>query len=516
MATGLPWRSPQEVLSTFIECVPTFYVSIHSVAAVLPEDIRAQFVGRGRFLSFLRRYPFFFDVRALDTGVRIDVRLREDVSHPRRGAADEKFMMTDVGEVTNYVAKPDHIVSLDSIEAASQSVALQPPTAPPAVRVQLEERVPVLCRLRTLIPKDFTPMAAVEEGLPEDILYHPYFDCQGGLPAIAAKFPSEFQVVAGGIRLRPPHLAPLALHDYTLENSPLPDVAALVQREVCSAAIPHWVSVTSLYEMLTRHQKRHVKGGFRSLAGFLRAHGQSVSISNDMLQVAMWTMRASSEHINNRESGAVNPPPNLRHITHTHILNELFDRFPRHRTLSVAEALDLLPQEMRACCLPEKILPWLATHPQYFVLEDPSEKDLHTARMSRAMDSQPLDFAMALYPHLTEDPQGTPATALLAALDPSLRSAVERLGLETLVDALPEWLVGIPAELDGQPFRVRRLRSVESLVTALHTDHYRETQRGRKAAVDVEEIATTALEMEYLARAAQTSFSTVCSGSSPP
>eukprot|EP00796_Vickermania_ingenoplastis_P011646 gene11647-8030_t len=289
--TSFLLRSPQEVLSTFVDFVPTFYVSMQAIAAILSEDIRSEFQGRGKLLTFFRRYPFFFDLRTDAVSSRFDVRLRSDVSHPRRGAADEKFVLTDVGETAQYVAKPDFIISMDPIDTgnATGSVCVTPPLAPPAVRVNLEERVPVLDRLRALVPeKAFVPIEELEEVLPEDVLFHPYFDCQGGLTAIASKFPEHFQVVRGQIRLRPPDIAPLALDDLSLDASPLPDVAALVYTEVCQETIPRWVSLTPLYERLTLQQRREIKKQFKSFAGFLRAHGRSVSISQDMLQVAKW------------------------------------------------------------------------------------------------------------------------------------------------------------------------------------------------------------------------------------
>lgn len=290
-------KSPQEVLASFVDFVPTFYVSLPAVAAIISEEVREEFQGRGKLLAFFRRYPFFFDLHTDAVASRVDVRLRTDVSHPRRGAADEKFAMTDVGETIQYIAKPEYIVSMEPLDAGSAtgSVPLHPPMAPPAVRVCLEERVPVLDRLRALIPEhEFTPIEELEELLPEDVLFHPYFDCQGGLMAIASKFPDHFQVVKGRIRLRPPELAPLALDSLRLEESTLPDVAALIMEEVCRETIPRWVPLTPLYERLTLAQRREIKKQFKSFAGFLRAHGKSVSISTDMLQVAKWIPPRSS------------------------------------------------------------------------------------------------------------------------------------------------------------------------------------------------------------------------------
>ncbi|ORC91035.1 uncharacterized protein TM35_000074590 [Trypanosoma theileri] len=504
---ALPWKSPQEVLSALIEFIPTFYVPIHCVAAILSEECRRHFIGRGRFLSFLKRYRFFFDLRIID-GVRCDVKLRDDLSHPRRGAADEKFVMTDVGDVITYVANPEFIVSVESIEQSCGSVALKPVCAPPAVHVRLEERVPVLERLKALVPPDFALLDHVEETVPEDVLFHPYFDSQGGLAAIASKFPEFFQVVEGMIRRRPPHLAPLALNDYTLENSPLPEVAELVRKEVCCSDIPQWVNITSIYEQLTRQQKQQIKKEFKSFAGFLRAHGRAVSLSQDMLQVARWipqqsktssstsstSTSSSSSSSSSNVSGDV--PDNLEggsstegssntvtdkvstpavriqyEYTHIHIVNELFDKFPPNRTLNLEEFLALVTPEMLPS-LPKKVLPWISSYPSYFVVDDPMEKDPKKARIRRASDRQPLDIALELYQCIPEE--GITETELLLKLPEVHREYVKRIGLQHIVNSLPEWLA-LSETKDGvvggkKQLLLKRLQTEVDLERAIHSE----------------------------------------------
>lgn len=383
----------------------------------MSEDIREEFQGRGKLSNFLRRYPFFFDVRTDVLGSQVEVRLRSDVCHPHRGAADEKFQMIDVGEMTHYVAKPEYIVSLEPLDVGSSSgsVHIQPPAPPPAIRVQLEERVPVLDRLRALVPVDrFVPIEELEEVLPEDLMFHPYFDCQGGLGAIAAKFPEYFQVVKGTIRLRPSDLSPLALGDFTLEESPLPEVAALIQREVCSGPIPHWVSLTPLYEKLSLAQRREIKKKFKSFAGFLRLHGRSLSISADMLRVALWippqapssssssrpankkafedhsTKKGSEDVATNAASLSItsacerlsvahppqaasfsgSEPRRFRVYSRMQLVNILFERFPPDRLLSAREVEGLLPSDCDRRALPRRLVTWLGSFPTYFTLEE--------------------------------------------------------------------------------------------------------------------------------------------------
>nr|CCC90917.1 conserved hypothetical protein [Trypanosoma congolense IL3000] len=491
----LPWKSPQEVLLAFVEYIPTFYVPVHCVAAILSEDCRRHFVGRGRFLSFLKRYRFFFDLRVID-GVRADVKLRDDLNHPRRGVADVKFKMTDVGDVINYVAQPEYIVTMESIEQSNGSVPLKPACSPPAVHVRLEERVPVLERLKALVPVDFALIDQVEESVPEDVLFHPYFDCQGGLVAIASKFPEHFQVVDGMIRRRPLHLAPLALNDFTLDNSPIPDIAKMVQEQVCSSDIPQWVSITSLYEQLTREQKKLVKREFKSFAGFLRAHGMSVSLSQDMLQVAKWIphigegSKAQVCTVNNaaREANETTPgngiackdaggsdvsaancstPETVGRVQYEYsqvqIINELFDKFPPNRTLNLVEFLRLVRPDMRPS-LPRKVVPWLATYPSYFVLDDPTEKDPEKVRIRRASDRQPLDVAHELYQHIPEE--GITEEELLPKLSAIHQDYVKCIGMKHIVDSMPEWLALDTSEQIGKAV-LRRLQTEVDLERAI-------------------------------------------------
>ncbi|KEG09908.1 hypothetical protein DQ04_04461070 [Trypanosoma grayi] len=407
--------------------------------------------------------------------------------------------MTDVGDVINYVARPEFIVSLDSIEQSNASVPLKPACAPPAVHVRLEERVPVLERLKALVPVEFALIDHVEEGVPEDVLFHPYFDCQGGLASIAAKFPEYFQVVDGMLRRRPPHLAPLALNDYTLEESPIPSVAALVKQQVCSGDIPQWVNVTSLYEQLTREQKQQIKREFKSFAGFLRAHGRSLSLSQDMLQVARWIpqeRKTSSQALSSSASAAAvddakgttpvegsaegagkaaTPPTHFQYeYTHTHIINELFDKFPPHRTLNLEELLALVAPEMRPS-LPKKLLPWLASYPSYFVVDDATEKDPKKVSIRRASDRQPLDVALELYQCIPEG--GITVAELLPKLPEVHRAYVQQIGLQHIVDSLPEWLSLTKTEgavgSDEGHLLLNRLQTEVDLERAIHTKESR-------------------------------------------
>lgn len=470
----------------FINYVPTFFVPIGCVAATLDDDCRALVKGRGRFALFAKKYRFFFDVRVSDTGM-VDIKLRDDLSHPKRGSADEKYIMTDVGEQQTYTVRPECIRSMESIDAFSDSVSVRAPQAPPSVHVQMEERVPVVDRLKTLVPQVFTLVEEVEEKIPEDVLFHPYFDCQGGLPAIASKMPELFQLVDGFIRLRPAHLAPLSTNSLSLDNSLIPSVAAKVKELVCGPGVPQWVSLTPIYEALTLDEKRSIKRQYKSFAGYLRAHGESVAISQDTLKVAKWVPpRSKSKHLHDtaavvKENGGesdssaqpetssslTTPPgdaaaaqaaaksfPIRRVFTATHVINELFDKFPRNTSLSLADTLRLLTPDMRSS-IPQNVVGWLESNRSYFTVENGHESNPLLVHVRRATDTVPLDLALVLYPFIPDD--GISQVRLLEIVPEATRDVLNRLGLPNVVQALKDWLELV----DGDVFRKKTEAELE-------------------------------------------------------
>jgi hypothetical protein len=460
-APSASWRSPAEVLTMMVEYVPTFYVPVNSVASILDDSARDFVKGKMKFVQFFRKYRFYFDLRNVD-GVRMEVKLRDDVQHPRRGAADTKFSLSDIGEYATYSVKPEFVQSLDNIDTRQDLVVhVRPVAPPPSVQVRLEERVPVMERLKAIVPtKELTNIEQVEELVPEDILFHPYFDCQGGLIAIASKFPDVFQIVGGAIRHRPRHLAPLALDDYDADTTPEPEVLKLVLDSVNQHDVPVWVSVTSLYEQLTVPQRRRLKKSHKSFASFLRAHGKCLAVSVDLLKVSSWKAPANALLDDAAEPGTTTPlPGGIVQYTHTHVLNELFDCFPRGQALGLKAFMDMVPEHLRSS-LPKNVVGWLASNRTYFVVDgaDLTPPDASRVFIRRASDHAPLDVALALYRYIPED--GIAVSALLEALPKATQAHVNQVGIKGVVNSLPEWL----ELLDGDVFR---RRTVEELETAL-------------------------------------------------
>lgn len=485
------FKAPHEVLAMMIEFVPTFYVPLHSIASIMSDEARDFIRSRGKAINFFRRYRFFFDVQLAD-GTRYDIKLRDDVQHPRRGVADGKFSLADIGESATYSVVPEFVQNLESIDSrADMNVNVSPVMPPPALHVKLQERVPVLERLKAMIPTDqFVPIEELTERIPEDIITHPYFDVQGGLNAIAVKFPDSFQVVDGQIRIRPEELAPLALDDFSFDTSPEPEIIATIKKAVCASDIPCWISVTGLYEQLSLDQRRTVKRGYKSFASFLRTHGSSLAVSIDLLKVSHWIpprkTKSSNKNNNNNNSnkddenlipsnltnsilsssGASSPPDgssNTKEVvqfTQLHVLNELYDRFPRGKEITLHDFLQSHVPEHLKSSLPKNPAVWLANYPQYFVVEgitttrDPSE-----VRIRRARDHSPLDIAVQLYPHIPEE--GISTSALPNQLPEQLREHVKQFGIHNIVENLSEWL----EVLDGDLFRKKTMDELEAAIS---------------------------------------------------
>jgi hypothetical protein len=335
-------------------------------------------------------------------------------------------------------------VELGDYSTPEKSVPVKPIQPPPGVSVRLEERVPVLERLKDLIPTEYEGIPDIEEKVPEDILFHPYFDCQGGLISIATKFPELFQVVGGKMRRKPVDIAPLAIGEFSFSDSPEPEVIEKVKSKVCATEIPQWISVTSLYETLTVEERRRIKRDFKSFASFLRAHGRSLAVSTDTLSVSRWIVR--KDPITTEEKVAVQ-------YTQLHVVNELFEKLPSGKSLRLSDALRLLPHSMLSI-IPKNPIPWISSFPNYFTLDGGDGSDPAKTFIQKVSRSGPLDLAVALYKCLPDD--GASLAALEASLPASTLEIVKRIGLSNILQTLPEWF----EVLDGDVFKKRSLEEL--------------------------------------------------------
>ena len=442
------WKSPQEVLDLVIDFVPSYFVDVFTVAAVLDDEARSYIQARMKIAQFFRKFSFYFEVRMVDGGMTTQVRLRDDVHHPRKGVADEKYDLEGIGEHAVYRAKPEFVQDIANIDhRIGTSVQVRPHVAPPAIQVHLEEKVPVMEKLKSLVPAGkFVKIEILEEKIPEDVLFHPYFDCQGGLVSIASKFPEVFQVVDGSIRRRPRHLAPMALGELGFDDTPLPSVVKVVKNACELHEMPVWISITTLYEQLSPEDRRAVKRQYKSMASFLRMHGRVFAVSPDLLKVSAWSPpTGNSDDVS--DAASVHYQPN-------YVLNTLYDKFPKGKTLTAAQLLSLLPADVRES-VPNPFVPWLCTQPQYFTVDNPAEPSMERVRVRRASETASIDIALQLYPLIPED--GVAAVTLLRQLPPRLSQSVSQIGLHGIIENLSDWL----ELLDGDVFRKRSLEDLE-------------------------------------------------------
>lgn len=442
-------KTPQEVLNMLIDYIPTFFVPTSAVASILDEETRDFVQSKGKWVYFLKRFRFQFDMRSPD-GVRWEVKLRDDVHHPRRGIADAKFQKAELGEFVTYSVRPEFVKSLKPIDnTLDVNTRVVPDLPPPAVHMKLEDKVPVLERLKAIVGTDYQEIEELEERIPEDVLLHPYFDCQGGMASISVKFPDSFQLVGTTVRVKPPHLAPLALDDFTFDKSPYPDIIQRVKDVVTIHDVPLWISITSIYEQLSLEQRRKVKRAYKSFVSFLRAHGAALAVSNDLLKVSHWIPpkhEALAPGAN--ADGSVNYTP-------TFVLNDLFDRFPKNRTLTKTQLLKLVPEHLRPS-LPADPIKWISSHKNYFTVEGLKDgaKD-EEIFIRRSTDYAALDVALAMYPHIPDD--GIASVSLLKELPTKTRLYIQKTGLQSVCENLEDWL----ELLDGDVFRKRTMDELE-------------------------------------------------------
>jgi hypothetical protein len=93
IAAGPAWRAPSEMLDLFVDIVPTYWVSMQFLRAT--RELQDALGGAHTALSLprvLKKYQFYFEVRRPQGGGTVlDVRLRDTVNHPRKGAANSAY-----------------------------------------------------------------------------------------------------------------------------------------------------------------------------------------------------------------------------------------------------------------------------------------------------------------------------------------------------------------------------------------------------------------------------------------
>ena len=283
-------HSPSDVVDALMEYIPTYWVAIGAVHHALPFNLKDLYVSKNlRLGHFLKKFNFFFDTKQTLKGVEVKVRV--DCHHPRKGNGDDKYPES---------ARRDRPSAGSDVNAAADANGRGGgPVTPKRVPTAAASRLPegsIAALVGACCPRTFTTAADLLALLPAAVTTHPQYDSQHGVLPHLERYPHVFQIVDGSVRLKPKDVAPNALSDLSLidqpASSPLPGLAARL-----GALIPTetgaMVDVTMLFGELTTEEKASVRAAYRSFPRFLRLHGRDIQVSQDNLSVGRFHPVAS-------------------------------------------------------------------------------------------------------------------------------------------------------------------------------------------------------------------------------
>jgi hypothetical protein len=346
------FRSPPEVLDALVDYIPTFFVDTRRILDLLPPEI-TQVFGSLSFVVFLRKYRFYFDLRAAHS--QTDVRLRQDVMHPRRGTADFKFA-AGIGSV-------DVMQNTASMTATMK----RPPRNSEANLIMF---------LVPKIPSAFTAVGDVLAEISDTVAKHPSYDPRLGVTGLFEKFPEYFQIVDGMIRIRPFRVAPFALDEKDITTSPFPEILDKVLSHLKGE---EWVETGKVFALLDAQEKLIIKDHFKTFPKFLRLHGREVCVSSDNMKVkrfvpenekcadALSTERLAQDSIKPDDPILSIPVAMGEAVDADWAVKELYDSLPLMQCVIVSDLLDLVSQSIRDA-LPKDLPGTLAKYPDYFAI----------------------------------------------------------------------------------------------------------------------------------------------------
>lgn len=350
------FRSPPEVLDALVDYVPTFFVDTRRILDMLPPDI-TQVFGSLTFVTFLRKFRFYFDLRA--EHAQVDVRIRQDVNHPRKGTADFKFA-AGIGSAD--------VMQNSAVMSATMK---RPPRNSEANLIMF---------LVPKIPSAFTPIGDILAEISEIVAKHPSYDPRLGISGLFEKFPEYFQVVDGKIRLRPFHVAPFALDEKELSSSPHPVILDKVLTHLKQgAAEGDWMESSKLFALLDATEKLAIKDQYKTFPRFLRLHGLEVCVSTDNMKVkifvaenekcadALSTQRLAQDKIAPDDPILAIPAAMGDVVESDWAIKEVYDSMPLMQCVEVADLLDLVSQSIKDA-LPKDLASALMRYPDYFTV----------------------------------------------------------------------------------------------------------------------------------------------------
>jgi hypothetical protein len=136
-SAAVGWRPPSEMLELFVDIVPTYFVSMQLLR--MTKELETALGGAHNSLSLprvLKKYQFYFDVRRAPGSTVLDIKLKDLVAHPRRGAADDVYQWARTDGVGVGSSRPP--ASLGEYMAANPHQPLLRPIDRSALRAGAE------------------------------------------------------------------------------------------------------------------------------------------------------------------------------------------------------------------------------------------------------------------------------------------------------------------------------------------------------------------------------------------
>lgn len=413
------FRTPPEVLDVMIDYVPTFFVNVQTLVDVLPPEV-VQMFGSQSPLMFLKKYRFYFEVQQ-HHGVP-EVKLRNEVTHPRRGTADVKFA-AGVG-------------SVDYLQNAGAAAVRKPPRSSEANLVM---------GLAPKCPSEFSPIGEFLSSVHEFVSAHPAFDSRIGVTGILEKYPEYFQIVDGKVRVRPSTVAPGALAEIGMADTPLKSIC-----EKLMAALPAEdgkpMDTPALFAKLALEEKQAIKQNYRSFPRFLRMHGKLFVVSPDNTLVKRFVpeLERSADALASErlESDFLSPSDPIHNIPVSMAENtsadwsikELYDALPLMQAAELDDFRMILPTSVRDA-LPKDLGAELAKHPDYFsVWQYPDDETVTIVQRAKLNTPQPTadELARAMVPMVPQG--GLTCDQLLRRVPLPIQRYLYRHGVKKVVE----------------------------------------------------------------------------------
>ena len=296
---------------------------VERVEGYLSTEAKNLYIHVTKFSTFIRKYPFFFDVE--HSGIKDGgnyVKLREDLAHPRKGIANKKYTvslnMYDIQENIRNSTQP-----VPKIENNTSSYSLTRNTRVDSTIRNLFENEKngrnnninliehryktslktiiyiYLCKtnndcVSTLkghneirIPIEYIDINTLNKILPSWLNKHPEYNASNSIIEYASQYTEIFQTKGNYsfIRIRPGYLAPNSLDEYTIDSSPVKATIQSILKHINENK--RWMDIISISKMVPPEDQLLIKKKFRSLTRALRSHGTLFEVSTDNLKVRL-------------------------------------------------------------------------------------------------------------------------------------------------------------------------------------------------------------------------------------